>query len=60
LSIYIYIYIEECDDTGSPDLGKRARYSMTKGFLLLHMIYLYSRSESRIPTLWNNEKGPIM
>jgi hypothetical protein len=26
-----YISFDECDHTGSPDFGKRARYSMTKG-----------------------------
>lgn len=34
LPLSIYISFDECNDIGSPDLGKRARYSMTKGVLL--------------------------
>jgi len=59
----IYIYIHECDDSGSPDLSKRARYSLTKGALLLYMIYLYRKLESQMPMLrlpWNNERRPTM
>jgi hypothetical protein len=36
--LYLTISFSEYDDTGPPDLGKRARYSMTKGVLLLYMM----------------------
>jgi hypothetical protein len=61
--LFLSIYIDECDYSGSPDLSKGARHSMTKGALLLYMIYLYRKSESQIPMLrlpWNNERRPAV
>jgi hypothetical protein len=37
----IYLCSDECDDTGSPDFGKRARYCITKG------VIIYRQPESR-------------